>query len=640
MSCSFSLTLESSNRAGKRRVAIEEKRRNNGLTMLEFRVLGPVEACADSIPLELGGPKQRAVLALLLLRANEFVSRERLIDDVWGDTPPAAARDTVKVYVGRLRRLLSPGAGSGPLATHDGGYLLAIDPEQVDLQRFNRLAERGSDSLVAGDAEGAAALLREALALWRGPPLADLGDVAFARAERARLEELRLAALEARIDADLMLGRVSAIVPELQQLTHEHPYRERLHRQLMLALYRSGRQADALDVYRSLRRHLASELGLEPSPDSRDLERAILTSDSALAPAPVERAAAEADPSSAEQGASHVPRWRLRAWRVGVLGFLVALGVVGAVALRALSGGHEPAASSTVTAGRVEGRIPVPLPGGPWVGKLSFGAGSLWIRKGGDDEVLRIEPRTNKIVARIRVGFAYDTGIAVLGRDVWVTNGEKGTVSRISAADNQVVATVRVGEYPLGIAATKNAVWVANLDSGSVSRIDPRVNRVVKTVPVSTPSKFAGPKAIAVEGGMVWVADARSGAIVRLDAHRNRRVEAIGGTGPACGGMTVFGGSVWVASACDKAKVTRIDVRTARVTAVIRVHGVALDLAGGFGSIWVTTLRGLLLRIDPNTNRITAKLRLGDATLMTTGGGSVWVINRESRSVIRIKPAD
>jgi YVTN family beta-propeller protein len=606
--------------------------------MLEFRVLGPVEASADSVPLELGGPKQRAVLALLLLRANGFVSRERLIDEVWGDAPPAAARDTVKVYVGRLRRILSPNAEPAPVASRGGGYSLAIDPEQVDLHRFNRLAERGSNALAAGDAEGAAALLREALALWRGPPLADLGDVAFAPAERARLEELRLAALEARIDADLLLGRASAIVPELQQLTHEHSNRERLHRQLMLALYRSGRQVDALDAYGSLRRHLATDLGLEPTRESQALQHAILAADPALTSPPIERPVAEAH--STDHAPLHLPRRRVGSRRVALLAVPVALVAVGVFALRALLGGDERAAAPrTATAGRVGGRIPVPLPGGPWVGKLSSGAGSLWIRKGGDDEVLRIDRRTNKIVARIRVGFAYDTGIAVRGRDVWVTNGEEGTVSRISAASNQVVATVRVGDYPLGIAATKNAVWVANLDSGSVARIDPRVNRVVKTVPISTPSQFGGPKAIAVAGGMVWVADARGGAIVRLDAHRNRRVEAIGGTGPACGGMTVFGGSVWVASACDEAKVTRIDVRTARVT-VIRVPGVALDVAGGFGSIWVTTLRGLLLRIDPNTNRIAAKLRLGDAVWMTTGGGFVWVLNRESRSVIRIKPAD
>jgi YVTN family beta-propeller protein len=630
---------ESSGGAWKRPVAIEETRRDNGLTMLEFRVLGPVEASADSVPLELGGPKQRAVLALLLLRANEFVSRERIIDEIWGDAPPAAAQDTVKVYIGRLRRLLSSNAGPAPVGSRGGAYSLAIDPEQVDLHRFTRLAERGSDALAAGDAEGAAALLRDALALWRGPPLADLGDVAFARPERARLEELRLAALEVRIDADLMLGRASAMVPELHQLTYEHPDRERLHRQLMLALYRSGRQAEALDAYRSLRTHLASDLGLEPTRETQGLQRAILAADPALTPLPIERPAGKAH--STDHAPPHLPRPRVGSRWVALLAVPVALVAVGGLAFRALLGGDERAAAPrTATAGRVDGQIAVPLPGGPHVGKLSFGAGSLWLRKGGDDEVLRIDPRTNRIVARIRVGFAYDNGIDVRGRDVWVTNGEEGSVSKISAAGNRVLATVPVGKYPLGIAATTNAVWVANLNSGSVSRISPRLDRVVETVPISTPNQEAGPKALAVAGGMVWVADAYAGAIVRVDARRNRRVETIGGTGPACGGMAAWGGSVWIASACDQAKVTRVDVRTARVTAVIRVPGVALDVAGGFGSIWVTTDRGLLLRIDPTTNRIAAKLRLGDAASMTTGGRFAWVINRENRSVVRVMPAD
>lgn len=607
--------------------------------MLKFRVLGPVEASADSVPLELGGPKQRAVLALLLLRPNEFVSRERLIDEIWGDAPPATARETVKVYVSRLRRLLSTDAGPVPLATRGGGYLLAIDPEQVDLHRFDRLAECGSEALAAGDAEGAAALLRDALALWRGPPLADLADVAFAPAERSRLEELRLAALEERIDADLMLGHATAVVPELQQLTHEHPYRERLHRQLMLALYRSSRQADALHVYRSLRRRLASELGLEPSSDSRELERAVLAADAGLVPAPVEQRLGEGGGTDDPRPQLH--RWLSRSWRVALLAVSVALLTVGVLTLRALFGGDERAApSAAAPAGRIDGRIPVPLPGGPHVGKLAFGDGALWIRKGGDDEALRVNPRTGKIVAHIKVGFAYDHGIAIRGHDIWVTDGEEATVSRIDAASNEVVATVRVGEYPLGIAATTNAVWVANLHSGSVSRIDPRLNRVVKAVPISTPSHVAGPKAIAVAGATVWVADAYAGAVVRLDARRNRRVEAIAGTGPACGGMTAFGDSIWVASACDQSTVTRVDTRTARVTAEIQVPGTAADVAAGFGSIWVTTSRGILLRIDPKTNRVAAKLRLGDAAAVTTGGGFVWVVNRENRSVIRIRPAD
>ena len=253
----------------------------------------------------------RRFLALLLLRANEVVPRERLIDELWGEAPPATARDTVKVYVGRLRKLLSANRSAARLVTRGGGYLLEIEPEQLDLHRFQRLAERGSRTLAGDDAEAAAALLREALALWRGPPLADLADAAAIRAEQGRLEELRLAALEERIDADLALGRASAVVPELQQLTREQPYRERPHRQLMLALYRSGRQADALEAYRALRQHLASELGLEPSRDSQDLERAILAADPALAPVRSKRSVHAADADAATRATPVSPRRRL-----------------------------------------------------------------------------------------------------------------------------------------------------------------------------------------------------------------------------------------------------------------------------------------------------------------------------------------
>lgn len=603
---------------------------------LEFRVLGPLEAIADSVPLDIGGPKQRSVLALLLLRANEVVTRERLIDDLWGDDPPPTARDTVKVYVGRLRRLLSPNGESGPLESRRGGYVLSIDPEQIDLHRFHRLAECGSEALAKGDAEGAAELLREALALWRGAPLADLADAAFARGEQGRLEELRLAALEQLIDADLALGRASVVVPELQHLTRQHPYNEQLHRQLMLALYRSGRQADALEAYRRLRRRLATDLGLEPGRETRDLERAILAGDPALTPVPAERSR-----STADSGHGVVPaRRRDGRRRVAALALLILLVAIGAFAGRVLISANESTATrGPAPAGRVVARISVPLPGGPWVGKVAVGAGSIWIRKTGDDEVLRVDPRTNAIAARIRVGFAYDTSIAIRGDDVWVTNGEERSVSRIDAATNRVVATIPVGDYPVGIAVTKDAVWVANHHSGSVSRIDPRVNRVVATVPISTQIQVAGPKEIAAAGGMVWVADAYSGEVVRVDPQRNRRVESIGGTGPACGGMAASEGSVWVASACDRGTVTRIDARTAERTARIHVPGVALDVDSGFGSIWVTAMPNLLLRIDPKTNRIVARLRLRDAAWMTTGSSGVWLFDRQRRSLLRVKPS-
>jgi YVTN family beta-propeller protein len=618
-------------------VAIEENRRDNGLVVLDFRLLGPVEAFADSVSVELGGAKQRAVLALLLLHANELLPRERLIDDLWGGDPPATARETIKVYVGRLRKLLSSNGVPGPVLSRGGGYVLAIDPEQVDVHRFRRLVDHGSRALARADPETAAALLREALSLWRGTALADLGEASFVRDERAGLEELRLAALEDEIEAELALGRASGVVPQLQQLTRGHPYRERFHRQLMLALYRSGRQADALEVYRHLRARLSSELALEPARETQELERAILAADPALTLAPKPEPDANATPPASirTRDKPRVARRRVAVLALSGVLILTALAVSARVPDRQSGAAHRIA-----RAGRVEARIAVPLPGGPWVGRVGFGAGSLWIRKAGDDEVLRVDPRTNTIAARIRVGFAYDTGIAIRGDDVWVTNGEDGTVSRIDALTDKVVATIRVGDYPLGVAVTKDAVWIANHHSGSVSRIDPRANSVVATVPISTQIQLAGPKAIAAAGGMVWVADAYSGAVVRVDPQRNRRVESIGGTGPACGGMVAFDGSVWLASACDEGTLTRIDTRTARSTARIHVPGVALDVAAGFGSIWVTTMSGLLLRIDPKTNRITARLHLNDAVWMTAGGGSVWVLDRVNRSVVRVEPAN
>src|SRR4051794_34558247 len=207
---------------------------------MEFGLLGTLEVRAAEGLLPLGRPKQRALLALLLLHANRVLARERLIDELWGDAPPETAVKVVQVYVSRLRKLLPPGM----LVTRPPGYVLEVDPEAIDLLRFERLVAgaRGTDP---GHAAG---LLREALGLWRGPPLAEFGDEPFVRVEAGRLEDMRLAALEERIDADLALGRHAELVGELELLIAEQPQRERLRGQLMLALYRSGRQAEALDA--------------------------------------------------------------------------------------------------------------------------------------------------------------------------------------------------------------------------------------------------------------------------------------------------------------------------------------------------------------------------------------------------------
>ncbi len=245
--------------------------------MVEFRILGPLEV-VDHEPLSLGGHKQQAVLAVLLLHRGEAVAADRLIEAVWAGRAPATAGKTLQVYVSNLRKAL----GDGLLVTQGRGYLLAADPDQVDSDRFEKLAARGREALEQGDPQRAQMWLEAALSLWRGPAWADFSYETFAQSEIARLEEVRMAALESRIEADLRLGQHDALVPELEALVHEHPLRERLYEQLMVALYRSGRQVDALERYQRARRKLIDEFGIEPGPRLQEIQRAVLTHDATL----------------------------------------------------------------------------------------------------------------------------------------------------------------------------------------------------------------------------------------------------------------------------------------------------------------------------------------------------------------------
>ena len=261
--------------------------------MLEFRILGPLEVVGENGPIRLGGPRQRATLAILLLNANRVVSIERLADDLYAGRPPVTAVTQVARQVSELRKALGPEAG---IETRPPGYVIQLAPEQLDLRRFERSGAEAARALERGDAEVALERQLEALELWRGDPLADLADEAFARIAIERLEEIRLAAFEQRIEAELALGRHRELIAELEELSAEHPLRELLCSQLMLALYRSGRQAEALDAFRQARDALVEGFGLEPAPALRDLERAILTQDPAL---DLERTAASpvADPA-------------------------------------------------------------------------------------------------------------------------------------------------------------------------------------------------------------------------------------------------------------------------------------------------------------------------------------------------------
>jgi DNA-binding SARP family transcriptional activator len=255
-----------------------------------FRVLGQLEVLRGGEPVELGGHRQRIVVAVLVMNARRVVSFDRLVDALWGEEPPAGAKATVHAYVSKLRRLLEPdrrpGAKGSVIGTRSCGYVLDVDPETIDARRFERLSAEGRVALAAGKAEAAVELFTEALSLWQGPALADFTFEAFAATDIARLEELRLSVTEDRFEAALSLGRHREVVADLEPLTAAHPFRERLRAQLMVALYRCGRQAEALRAYQLCRAMLAEELGIDPSPALRALEAAVLRQDPSLEWAP------------------------------------------------------------------------------------------------------------------------------------------------------------------------------------------------------------------------------------------------------------------------------------------------------------------------------------------------------------------
>ncbi|HET8968781.1 MAG TPA: AfsR/SARP family transcriptional regulator, partial [Gaiellaceae bacterium] len=333
---------------------------------LDFRVLGPLEVLDGERQLSLGGTRQRSVLAILLLLPGETVSSDRLIDELWGERPPADAQTALQQHVSRLRKALEP---HGALVTRAPGYALEIAPEQVDLVRFRALVERGRAEL-DGTPATAAQTLRRALELWRGAPLADLATEPFATAPTRALEEERLGAFESRIDADLACGQHAEVVAELRALVREHPLRERLRAQLMLALYRSGRQTEALDVYADARRTLLDELGLDPGPELQGLQQAILAHDPALA-APARRPSAGG---------------RRRALAVGVAAaatlVVAALGV--GVAL-GRDGGGDIAAATAPGAGEVvsldasTGEVRRRIPAGRTPGAIAARNGVVWV---------------------------------------------------------------------------------------------------------------------------------------------------------------------------------------------------------------------------------------------------------------------
>jgi YVTN family beta-propeller protein len=553
--------------------------------VLDYALLGPTQVSDAGRVLALGGQRQRVLLTILLLGANQPVSRDALVDRLWGDHPPGGAQHALEVYISRLRKVLEPAAGGQVLLAQPGAYLLRTAPESIDVCRFERLVEQGRCALAAGTPGQAAATLGAALAVWRGPPLADVSDEPFAQAEIARLAELRSSVIEDRIEADLAVGRHSGVVSELEALVAAHPLRERPRQQLMIALYRCGRQADALAAYQSARQVLLDELGLEPGPALRRTERAILAQDASLdLPAPpAVRAAAER---------RHPPRAARhpRGLAAAVLGFAVVLLLVisGSTGSRgtsaALSAGPD-------TIGIIDGRHDVlrdvvTSTGRP--GGIAHGAGATWVTDTADNLLLRVNP-AGQVVDRIPVGRG-PAGVAVGLAQVWVANQLDDTVSEVNPVAGRVVATIGVGNGPARIATGYGAVWVVNVTDSTLSRIDPARGRVVASVPVgSTPGDVA-----AGDGG-IWVTSPETGRVLLVDPSRDRVTREF----PADGfpvAMTIGAGRVWTAD--SGGAVSQLDPLTGQVRS-IRTGDSADGIAYANGAIWVAnSLRGYVSKID------------------------------------------
>jgi YVTN family beta-propeller protein len=552
-----------------------------------FQLLGRLEAYRDGVEVDLGPRKQRAVLALLLLNANRVVPTERLIDDLWGDSPPSTARAALQVYIAGLRKSLANDGAA--LLTRAPGYVLQLEPGALDIERFAQLRTEAQES---GDDRRRAALLHKALALWRDEPLAELRTEPFFAAAVAQLEEVRLATVEERIDADLALGRHAALVAELDTLVVEHPYRERLRAQLMLALYRSGRQADALETYQAGRRVLRDELGLEPGRQLRDLEAAILSQDERLIP--VSEGADERAPSAVVSAR--------RGRRAAIV--VIAAAVVAAVAAMAMLVMTRDDASPIAVA---------------------------------PNSVAVIDAKTNRVVETISVGIRPGPVAVGLG-SLWVGNIDDESLTRIDLKARRVVKTIPLGATPTAIAVGAGAVWVVHGLVGRITRVDPQFY-ATRSRAVTSNAIYYSTAGVTTEGGSIWAVFGDS-KLARIDPATLRTIDsALAGQGPA--GITAYNGSIWVSNAGDST-VQRFDPSTLEQGPLERrgVGPTPSGIAAGEGAVWVaTTNDDAVTWIDPSS-KSSVPIRTGDGpTAVAVGAGAVWVANASDGTLSRVDPS-
>jgi DNA-binding SARP family transcriptional activator/streptogramin lyase len=625
-------------------------RRDEGV--IEFRILGPFEVSKSGERLEVGVGKQRALLLLLLLHGGEVVSTDRLIDALWDERPPASALNSVHVYVSQLRKAL----GNGRLETRGRGYLLTLEPEELDLGRFERLLREGRELLAIGEPDRAANALRSALELWRGSPLPDVASEAFAQGEIARIEELRLAALEERIEADLILGRHTELVPELERLVREHPLQERLRAQLMLALYRSGRQSEALETYQQARRLFSSELGLEPSRALRELEAAILRQDVELDLAP--------KPAGRRGQARRKRRVALAIGAVVLAAATVAL--VGMTFTGRRASPPEVLPNSLV---RIDPETLAPtdvIHIGDAPDLVVLAGGFAWVthhvlrdtpsgalRNAGDRTLTRVDLSTGE--PRVVGGGLAPCGLAAdPSGDVWVANcyqrgsGAGANVVRVDAATLEFDAgpwrVPSSDDFYRGLTYGGGSLWLSQVADGSCQtglpcRPDPRVRETVTEIDPQTGKWHSIPLARSVsplawsEGyGHLWMSNFDVGSVSRLHTEAELVDETVDRVGVNPGHLVVGGDSVWVAD-WSSPQVVRLHAvgppRPRHIPLPVKQDTGVWNVAAGAGAVWATTARDhTLWRIDPKTYEPTAITMPYFPTGLAADDDNVWVTVR------------
>jgi DNA-binding SARP family transcriptional activator/streptogramin lyase len=581
---------------------------------MRYLILGPLEVRDGDTGVELRGGQQRKLLAILLLHSGEAVSNDRLIEELWDGRPPETAAKALQGYVSSLRKQL----GSEAVETVGAGYRL-VEAEDTDARRFEELLAEARP-LERGPA---AARLREALALWRGAALADFAYDDFARNEIDRLEELRLGGIERRIDLELALGHHDDLVPELETLVRAYPLRERLRGHLMVALYRSGRQAEALDAYRDARTALREELGLEPSEELQGLQRSILDHDPALAAPPRVELPGARGQSRSDEG---------RKLRRPLLAVAVGLAILGgaAAALVLMRGSGEAAAiglapNSVARLDQAGTRIESSQGVGRNPTAIALGLRGVWVANSASGTVTRLDPATGKYRDTVGAGGGDLNDIAVGFGSVWVANGNDGTVTEIDPRFDSAAPPIQLGPQTLApnpvfyIAVDSRYVWATR--GNQLLRIDPHTTQAQVWANVGSPT------GLTTGGGYIWVTTG-SQQLLRISPRTPNNVRPL--LLPAGPSEPVYArGSLWL---IEGSEIQQINPTTLEAGEAFHVAEAPALLAAGDGALWAVAYNrryrlARLMRLTPD-GRQTTPLRLGkklSLAAVAAGGGATWV---------------